>query len=81
MSNRQSTPFIETSEVTALEYSQLKVPYELLNKKFRAAQKTIDQHNYYFKKNVAALEAVTKDGSEPIPVTWVYLAMLVPLPR
>ncbi|KAH7726655.1 erythroblast macrophage protein EMP [Aphelenchoides avenae] len=69
MSARQSAaPFVESTEVTALEYSQLKVPYELLNKKFRAAQKTIDQHNFYFKKNVASLEAVTKDGSEPIPV-------------
>lgn len=31
------------SDVRSLEHSTLKVPYELLNKKFRFAQKTIDR--------------------------------------
>ncbi|VDM38525.1 unnamed protein product [Toxocara canis] len=33
-------------EITALEYTSLKVPYELLNKRFRTAQKSIDRHNF-----------------------------------
>lgn len=43
------------NEVTALEYSTLKVPYELLNKKFRAAQKLIDQQVFHQKKSNAVL--------------------------
>ncbi|PFX25471.1 macrophage erythroblast attacher-like [Stylophora pistillata] len=31
------------ADIKALEYSTLKVPYEILNKKFRAAQKVIDR--------------------------------------
>lgn len=31
------------SEIRALEHSTLKVPYEVLNKKFRIAQKSIDR--------------------------------------
>jgi len=33
----------KVSEVTALEYTTVKVPYEVLNKKFRQAQKIIDR--------------------------------------
>lgn len=33
-------------EITALEYTSLKVPYELLNKRFRTAQKSLDRHNF-----------------------------------
>ena len=33
----------KTAEVVALEYTTVKVPYEVLNKKFRQAQKIIDR--------------------------------------
>lgn len=48
------------NEVTCLEYGQLKIHYEILNKKFRAAQKTIDQHNFYFKRNSDTIDDIFK---------------------
>lgn len=53
------------NEVTCLEYGQLKVHYEILNKKFRAAQKTIDQHNFYFKRNADTIEDAIKRTDPP----------------
>uniref|UniRef100_A0A0N5AP93 E3 ubiquitin-protein transferase MAEA n=1 Tax=Syphacia muris TaxID=451379 RepID=A0A0N5AP93_9BILA len=48
-------PVTKVDEITALEYSALKVPYELLNKKFRIAQKAIERHNYRVKEAGAQL--------------------------
>ncbi|KAI1701880.1 macrophage erythroblast attacher [Ditylenchus destructor] len=61
----------DLNEVNCLEYGLLKVPYELLNKKFRASQKTIDQYNYFFKKDGAALENKLKSKTAPIPLSEV----------
>lgn len=64
----------DPDEITSLEYGQLKVHYEILNKKFRAAQKTIDQHNFYFKRNSDAFEnVIKKQGGSSIPIKSVRL--------
>ncbi|XP_037950378.1 E3 ubiquitin-protein transferase MAEA [Teleopsis dalmanni] len=42
------------SEIKSMEYSTLKVPYEILNKKFRTAQKSVD-------RELDQLQSVTKD--------------------
>lgn len=47
---------IEMNEVNSLEYGTLKLPYELLNKKFRASQKTVDEQNHFFKKELTLIE-------------------------
>ncbi|VDD86692.1 unnamed protein product [Enterobius vermicularis] len=54
----------KVDEITALEYSALKVPYELLNKKFRIAQKAIDRHNYRIKEAGSHLLSKFEDSKE-----------------
>ncbi|XP_015910191.1 E3 ubiquitin-protein transferase MAEA [Parasteatoda tepidariorum] len=44
------------AEVKALEHPTLKVPYEVLNKKFRTAQKTIDREVSHVQSAAAELE-------------------------
>uniref|UniRef100_A0A914X0L4 E3 ubiquitin-protein transferase MAEA n=1 Tax=Plectus sambesii TaxID=2011161 RepID=A0A914X0L4_9BILA len=44
------------SDLSALEHSTLKVPYEILNKKFRTAQKTIDRESSHVQHASGALE-------------------------
>jgi hypothetical protein len=69
------------NEVTCLEYGQLKVDYEILNKKFRAAQKTIDQHNFYFKRNADTIEDIIKKANSadalPVKSVNVFLFLLL----
>ncbi|KAI6203759.1 hypothetical protein M3Y94_00593600 [Aphelenchoides besseyi] len=57
-------------EVTALEYGQLKVHYEILNKKFRAAQRAADQYHFYAKRQSDEIESIlkTSNGTKPIPI-------------
>lgn len=46
------------AELKALEHPTLKVPYEVLNKKFRTAQKTIDREVSHVQSATAELERV-----------------------
>ncbi|CAG0917946.1 unnamed protein product [Notodromas monacha] len=46
----------EMSDLKSLEHPTLKVPYEVLNKKFRAAQKNIDREASYLQSAVAEME-------------------------
>lgn len=46
------------AEVKALEHPTLKVPYEVLNKKFRTAQKTIDREVSHVQTATAELERI-----------------------
>lgn len=63
------------NEVTSLEYSLLKVPYELLNKKFRATQKIIEKNNFRVKEAATPLEHELKSNNGPIPVTQVSFSL------
>lgn len=61
------------SDIRALEHQTLKVPYELLNKKFRIAQKNIDREGSHVQNSINDLEkAVTQSAedadSEPVTV-------------
>lgn len=61
------------SDIRALEHQTLKVPYELLNKKFRIAQKNIDREGSHVQNSINDLEkAVTLSAedadSEPVTV-------------
>lgn len=47
------------SDIRALEYSTLRVPYEVLNKKFRVAQKCIDREASHVQHALNALEKVS----------------------
>lgn len=49
-----------TSEIRALEHSTLKVPYEVLNKKFRIAQKSIDREAARVGDTANELEKILK---------------------
>lgn len=54
-------------EITSLEYSSLKVPYELFNKRFRFAQKSMERHNFRVRENAAMTSKAMKgDGSKPV---------------
>lgn len=44
------------NDVTAIEHPTLKVPYEILNKRFRSAQKIIDREVSHVQTSVAELE-------------------------
>lgn len=45
----------DNSELRVIEYQTLKIPYELLNKKFRNAQKTIDRESSYLQNSIKEL--------------------------
>jgi hypothetical protein len=62
--NPNQTMLSGVNEVTCLEYGQLKVHYEILNKKFRAAQKVIDQHNFYFKRGYDVIDDTMKKAND-----------------
>lgn len=52
------------ADLRALEHSTLKVPYEILNKKFRLAQKIIDREIDGVQKNpLSNLEKVRKGSN------------------
>lgn len=53
------------SEIRALEHSTLKVPYEVLNKKFRIAQKSIDREAARVGDTATELEKILKRGEDP----------------
>lgn len=55
-------------EVTSLEYGQLKVHYEILNKKFRAAQRAGDEYSFYAKKSADEIEAILKRANDDQPI-------------
>jgi len=44
------------ADLKALEHPTLKVPYEVLNKKFRAGQKTVDREVSHIQTSIAELE-------------------------
>ncbi|VDP07213.1 unnamed protein product [Soboliphyme baturini] len=48
------------SDITTLEYSTLKVPYEIVNKKFRVAQKTLDRETARVSDVVNEVDSVLK---------------------
>ncbi|EDO31713.1 predicted protein [Nematostella vectensis] len=61
------------ADIKALEYSTLKVPYEVLNKKFRSAQKVIDREVSYV---VGATNELTSTLSKPAVKTGEVTRML-----
>lgn len=52
------------SDMKAMEYQTLKVPYEILNKKFRSAQKNIDREISHVQNCVNDLERVVESRSD-----------------
>lgn len=55
---------VPLSDIKALEHPTLKVPYELLNKKFRMAQRVLDKEVLQVQNQVKELEkAIQLDGS------------------
>ncbi|KAL3078761.1 hypothetical protein niasHS_014543 [Heterodera schachtii] len=58
------------NELNCLEYSTLKIPYELLNKKFRVTQRAIDQCNFHFQKEFSIVEQKLK-AKQPIQLSEV----------
>ncbi|VDK82025.1 unnamed protein product [Litomosoides sigmodontis] len=63
----QSSEQLKPDEITALEYTSLKVPYELFNKRFRLSQKTIEKNNHYLKESAESVAKTMRgDGTKPI---------------
>jgi len=52
----------EMSDIKCLEHHTLKVPYEVLNKRFRATQKVFDREASHVQQTAADLEKVVKDS-------------------
>lgn len=52
------------ADIRSLEHPTLKVPYELLNKKFRSAQKTLDREISHVQASVTQVEDYIKSCSE-----------------
>jgi len=48
------------TDIRSLEHPTLKVPYEILNKKFRISQKTLDREISYVQGSVAQIEEYIK---------------------
>ena len=48
----------EMSDIKCLEHHTLKVPYEVLNKRFRATQKVFDREASHVQQTAADLEKV-----------------------
>ncbi|KAI5715585.1 hypothetical protein M8J77_018906 [Diaphorina citri] len=58
------------TDIKCLEHPTLKVPYEILNKKFRAVQKTIDREVSYVQSAANELEKTIASSEKP-PLTEV----------
>lgn len=55
-------------EVTTLEYSFLKVPYEIFNKRYRTTQKTMEKHNFHIREmGTKLLEAFESEKPNSMP--------------
>ena len=48
------------TDIRSLEHPTLKVPYEILNKKFRISQKTLDREISHVQGSVAQIEEYIK---------------------
>jgi len=48
----------------------IQIPYELMNKKFRAIQRLIDQSDFHFNREIEQLEQKFK-AAQAIPITQV----------
>ena len=51
---------VEMSDIKCLEHHTLKVPYEVLNKRFRATQKVFDRKASHVQQTAADLEKVCR---------------------
>jgi macrophage erythroblast attacher len=65
------------SDIKALEQPSLKVPYEILNKKFRSAQKNIDREGSHVQVAVADLEAAMKSEVKDSAVASALLSIVI----
>ncbi|KAF7637216.1 hypothetical protein Mgra_00003392 [Meloidogyne graminicola] len=59
------------SELNCLEFGTLKIPYELMNKKFRCSQRIIDQCIFHFQKEFEILEQKLQGRAQPISLNEV----------
>ncbi|KAF7490451.1 E3 ubiquitin-protein transferase MAEA [Sarcoptes scabiei] len=57
------------SDIRALEHQTIKVPYEILNKKFRLAQKNIDREVSHVQSTIQELETIVEQSKEDETVT------------
>uniref|UniRef100_A0A1I7Z1L2 E3 ubiquitin-protein transferase MAEA n=1 Tax=Steinernema glaseri TaxID=37863 RepID=A0A1I7Z1L2_9BILA len=57
------------NEVKALEYATLKIPYEVLNKRFRSTQKEIDKLNHRYATVYSAIDAKLPKNNDRIPAS------------
>ncbi|RWS25827.1 Macrophage erythroblast attacher-like protein [Leptotrombidium deliense] len=64
------------SDIKCLEHQTLKVPYEILNKRFRGAQKCIDREVSYVQCAVNELEKSVMGNSDNPPTVGVITEML-----
>lgn len=58
----------DMSDIKALEHPTLKVPYEILNKKFRAAQKSMDREVSHVQSAAAELEKTLREQAHAGPL-------------
>src|ERR1700712_348204 len=64
MAGRCVGPSGSISDMKAMEHQTLKVPYEILNKKFRSAQKNIDREISHVQNSVNDLEKAVQNKEE-----------------
>jgi len=57
------------ADIRSLEHHTLKVPYEVLNKRFRTTQKNLDREAYHVQSTAADLEKVIKEGGQVGPIS------------
>ena len=65
------------SDIKALEYPTLKVPYEILNKQFRATQKNIDREVSHVTNATADLEKGIASGEANVGEIKLLLGTVV----
>ena len=68
MASRCMASTSSISDMKAMEHQTLKVPYEILNKKFRSAQKNIDREISHVQTSVNDLEKAVQNRAEA-PIT------------
>lgn len=71
------TNIADLNEINCLEYNLIKLPYEILNKKFRASQKSVDQYRFRLKREICNISDKFKQQqqkkNEDIPISEVIL--------
>lgn len=65
------TNIADLNEINCLEHGSIKIPYEILNKKFRASQRNVDKYCFHSTNEISLLLKKLQEQKNNTPVNQV----------